>query len=263
MKQNTTVAIIPARMGSSRFPGKPLANIHQMPMIGHVYLRTCMCQMLTDTYVATCDQEIYDYIHSIGGKAIMTADTHERCTERTAEAMITIEKTTNNRIDYVIMVQGDEPMITPEMVENSVHAIVNTSDVNVVNSMAKLQTIEEFNDPNEVKVVTDLEENAVYFSREPIPSLKKGGNPVPMLKQVCIISFKREYLLKFNAMDETPLERIESIDMLRIIEHGDKVKMVMSDLNTYSVDTKSDLEKVTGLMKDDPLIQKYINSLMK
>ncbi len=102
------VAIIPARMGSTRFPGKPMANIHGIPMVGHVYFRSKMCSLLSETYVATCDQEIYDYIVSIDGKAIMTADTHERCSDRTAEAMLKVESETGSRVDIVVMEEEEE-----------------------------------------------------------------------------------------------------------------------------------------------------------
>jgi 3-deoxy-manno-octulosonate cytidylyltransferase (CMP-KDO synthetase) len=252
-----TIAIIPARMGSSRFPGKPMAEIHGIPMIGHVYFRTKMCPLLYETYVATCDQEISDYIISIGGKAVMTADTHERCSDRTAEAMLKIESEIGRKVDIVVMVQGDEPMVTPEMIEYSIVPMLKDSSIQVVNLMARIKSVEEFEDPNEVKVVTDLQSNALYFSREPIPSRKKDKKDVPMMKQVCIIPFKREFLLKFNALNSTPLEIIESVDMMRVIEHGYKVKMVFSDTETYSVDTSEDLAKVEKLIKKDSLIRRY------
>ena len=113
------LAIIPARMNSSRFPGKPMAKIHDMPMIGHCYHRTSMCDDLTDTYVATCDSEIFDYICSIGGKAVMTSIKHERASDRAAEAMLKIEKKIKEKVDIVVMVQGDEPMVTPSMISES------------------------------------------------------------------------------------------------------------------------------------------------
>ena len=256
MKDNI-IAIIPARMASSRFPGKPMAKIHGIPMIGHVYLRTTMCSLLSETYVATCDQEIYDYIHSIGGKAVMTADTHERCSDRAAEAMIKMESKIGRKVDIVVMVQGDEPMVTPEMIEKSITPMLHDSSVNVVNLMARMKTSAEFEDPNEVKVVIDTNNNAIYFSREPIPSRKKGVTDVPMLKQVCIIPFRRDYLLKFNAMASTPLEQIESVDMMRIIENGEAVRMVMIDDDTYSVDTQDDLERVEIMMEKDRLMPRY------
>lgn len=251
------VAIIPARMASTRFPGKPMALIHGIPMIGHVYLRTRMCSILSETYVATCDMEIFDYIESIGGRAIMTANTHERCTDRTAEAMLKIEDETGKMIDIVVMVQGDEPMVMPEMIEQAVTPMLKDSSINVVNLMARIKSVEEFEDPNEVKVVVDLNGNALYFSREPIPSRKKGVKHVPMLKQVCIIPFRRNYLLKFNSMPETPLERIESVDMMRILENGEQVKMVMTEAETYSVDTPEDLRKVAKAMNSDSIRRRY------
>ncbi len=251
------IAIIPARMGSTRFPGKPMAQIHGVPMVGHVYFRTKMCSLLNQTYVATCDQEIYDYIESVGGRAIMTADTHERCSDRTAEAMLKVESETGRRVDIVVMVQGDEPMVTPEMIERAITPMLDDASVQVVNLMAQMKTTQEFDDPNEVKVVVDLQSRALYFSREPIPSRKKGINDVPMLKQVCIIPFRRDYLLEFNRLPETPLEKIESVDMMRVIEHGEHVHMVMSNTETVSVDTPEDLERAVDLMKKDPLRNEY------
>ena len=251
------VAVIPARMGSSRFPGKPLAEIHGMPMIGHVFKRTAMCSLLTATYVATCDQEIFDFVLSAGGKAVMTADTHEHCTDRTAEALEAIEIETGERVDIVVMVQGDEPMVSPGMIEASVQAMLDDPSVNVVNLMTEMKTTAEFEDPNEVKVVTDLKNNALYFSREPVPSRKKGVDVVPMRKQVCIIPFRRDYLLKFNAMPETPLERIKSVDMMRILEHGEPVRMVAVETDSLSVDTPEDLARVVEMMGEDSLRSEY------
>lgn len=252
------VGIIPARMGSSRFPGKPLAKIHNVPMVGHVYLRSKKAKVLNDVYVATCDNEIKEYVESIGGKAIMTSDKHERASDRTAEAMLAIEKEMGQKIDIAVMIQGDEPMIVPKMIELAVVPMLKDENILVVNLMAPLKNVWEHEDPNEVKVVVDKDDFALYFSREPIPSRKKGVKEVPMLKQVCIIPFIRDFLLKFNQLEPTPLEKIESVDMLRILEHGYKVKMVMSPYNTCSVDTPEDLRKVEQLMNNDPLLPKYI-----
>ncbi len=251
------IAIIPARMGSSRFPGKPLADIHGMPMIGHVYLRTRMCPSLSDTYVATCDREIFEYVESIGGKAVMTADTHERCSDRAAEAMVKIERKTGKRIDIVVLVQGDEPLVTPEMIDSSINPMLEDPSVQVVNLMAKIPSVEEFEDPNTIKVVVGLDQNALYFSREPIPTRKKIGDAVSMRKQVCIIPFRRDYLIQFNCLPETSLERAESVDMMRVLEHGGKVRMVMIDDRTMSVDTPEDLKRVVRFMREDPLMSSY------
>jgi len=252
-----SIAIIPARMGSSRFPGKPMAPICGVPMVGHCYFRTQMCADLSGTYVATCDQEIRDYVESIGGEVIMTSATHERASDRTAEAMLEIEKRIGSKIDIVVMVQGDEPMVTPTMISQAL-APFQDVNVNVVNLMSRISTVSEFEDPNEIKVVVDKKDNAIYFSREPIPTRKKGVTDVPMLKQVCIIPFRRDYLIQFNSMDETQLERIESVDMMRIVENGDQVKMVMTDAESYSVDTLEELKSVEKKMRNDKLMASYI-----
>jgi 3-deoxy-manno-octulosonate cytidylyltransferase (CMP-KDO synthetase) len=252
------IAIIPARMGSSRFPGKPMVKIHGIPMIGHCFFRTKMCNDLIETFVATCDKEIFDYIESIGGKAIMTSVKHERASDRTAEAMVKAEKILNMKIDVVVMVQGDEPMVTPNMISDSLRPFLRNENVNVVNLMAEMSSTKEFEDPNEVKVVIDKDSNAIYFSREPIPSRKKGVENVLMLKQVCIIPFQRDYLIKFNEMQETELERVESVDMMRIIEHGEKVKMVMVTETSVSVDTEDDRINAEEKMIDDQLMNHYL-----
>jgi 3-deoxy-manno-octulosonate cytidylyltransferase (CMP-KDO synthetase) len=251
------IAIIPARMGSSRFPGKPMKLIHDVPMIGHCYYRTSISKDLLGTYVATCDQEIYDYIVSIGGQAVMTSNSHERATDRTAEAMLKIEHELGEKVDIVVMVQGDEPMVTPDMIDASLKPFKN-KEINVVNLMAYMDTVDEFEDPNEVKVVVNKNNDAIYFSREPIPSRRKGSDNVPMLKQVCIIPFRREYLLKFNETEETELEKIESVDMMRIVENGEKVHMVLTEVSSLSVDTEEDRRNVEAKMVGDKIMSEYI-----
>ncbi len=252
------IGIIPARLSSTRLPKKPMADILGMPMVGHVYLRSKLCPLLKEVYVATCDAEIYDYIESIGGKSIMTADTHERASDRTAEALLKVEQQTQEKIDIVVMIQGDEPMITPEMIGASVEPLLSNADINITNLMASMKSREEHEDPAEVKVVVDKQSFALYFSREAIPSRKKGVDNVPMLKQVCIIPFRRDFLLEYNSMEQTPLEIIESVDMNRLLENGIKIKMVMRDEETYSVDTSADLANVNDKMKTDPLLKKYL-----
>lgn len=251
------VAVIPARMGSSRYPGKPLALIHNVPMVGHVAFRTAMSPILSSTWVATCDAIIGDYCKKAGLGCVMTSDSHVRCSTRTAEALLKIEAQTGKKIDIVVMVQGDEPMVRPEMIDAAVRPMLDDPAVNVVNLMAEMETIAEFEDPNEVKVVVDMNGDALYFSREPIPSRKKGADKVPMRKQVCVIPFRRDYLLEYNAMAETPLEIYESVDMMRILEHGGKVRMAPTDFRTCSVDTPQDLARVTRMMEGDALMASY------
>ncbi|MDC1416928.1 3-deoxy-manno-octulosonate cytidylyltransferase [Flavobacteriaceae bacterium] len=252
------IGIIPARLASTRLPNKPMVDILGLPMVGHCYFRSKMSKILDDVYVATCDKEIFDFIVKIGGKAVMTSSGHERASDRTAEAMLKIEKITNKKIDIVVLLQGDEPMTTPKMIELAVKPLINSSDIKISNLYTDIKTIKEFENPNEVKVVVDNNNFALYFSREPIPSRKKGVLDVPMFKQVCVIPFTRDYLIKYNSLTPTPLEIIESVDMMRVLEHGDKIKMVYMSEENFSVDTKDDLLNVINLMKKDVLINEYL-----
>jgi 3-deoxy-manno-octulosonate cytidylyltransferase (CMP-KDO synthetase) len=248
------IGVIPARMGSSRFPGKPLAPILGLAMIEHVYRRTTMCSALSEVYVATCDQEIFDAVSAFGGKPIMTSAEHQRASDRVAEAVASLAA------DIIVMVQGDEPMTYPEMIEQSVTPFsMSDADIVCVNLAAKIMTEEEFEDRNTIKVVMDAEGFAVYMSREPIPTRHlQGFNQISAFKQVCIIPFTHAGLEAFTRLPSTPLEEAESIDMLRFIEHGYKVKMVETSFSTHAVDTPADLKNVEKLMMTDPLTRTYI-----
>ena len=251
------LSIIPARMASSRFPGKPMKEILGIPMIGHVYKRVKMSKTLNEVYVATCDEEIFEYIESLGGKAVMTSDSHERCSDRCAEAMLKIEKNTGQKCDIMVMVQGDEPLTFPQMIDESVEPMLKDSSLVITNLVSDIDSEEAFENSNEVKVVMDQNNNALYFSREAIPSRKKGVLNVPMKKQVCVIPFKRDFLLKYNKMSPTPLEIIESVDMMRILENGGKVKMCETKYKTKAVDSQEDLDLVIKIMKTDQLFETY------
>lgn len=252
-----SVAFIPARMGSSRFPGKPLAKIHGVPMIGHCWFRSKMSKAVDEVYICTCDDEVRAYAESIGAPCIMTSASHERASDRVAEATLAVEARTGRPHDIVVMIQGDEPMLHPSMIDIAVKGLADDPAVDVVNLVAPLSSVEEFEDPNEVKVVIDQLGYALYFSREPIPSRRKGATKVPMLKQVCIIPFRRDFLMRYNDMEQTPLEIIESVDMMRILENGMKVRMVPTDLISKSVDTPADLRLVETLMSGDALMMEY------
>jgi len=241
------LALIPARMGSSRFPGKPLAKIHGKPMIGHVYDRVSKCDLLIKTVVATCDNEILEYIESIGGEAVMSGSHHDRASDRCAEALSILEKSDGIKYDIIVMVQGDEPMTHPNMIEESVKPMLNDSSILVTNLLGNIKNNDEFEDRNCIKVVCDLNSDALYFSREPVPSRKYGK--VEMKKQVCVIPFRREFLLKYISLEPTPLEIAESVDMMRVMEHGHKVRMVPTLYDTHAVDTVEDLKKVEKLMQ--------------
>ncbi len=250
--------MIPARMASSRFPGKPLKEIIGIPMVGHVQFRSSMSDRLDALYVATCDQEIYDYIESIGGNPLMTSDTHKRASDRTAEALQKIEREKGYEVDVVVMIQGDEPMVHPQMIDEAVGPLLKDSSIRITNLMGPLKTAEEHQDPNEVKVVATPDNFAMYYSRAPIPNSDHAGEgAVSPKKQVCIIPFRRDFLLEFNEMEATPLEKTESVDMLRVLEHGYRVKLVPTEHEVYSVDTESDRQRVESLMDGDPLVDSY------
>ena len=210
MKNAKIVAVIPARMGSSRFPGKPLAPLLGIPMVEHVYRRTAMCKTLDEVWVATCDQEIMDAVIAFGGKAVMTSSVHERASDRVAEAMDSIEA------DIVVMVQGDEPMTYPEMIENSISPFLSEDErVICVNLAGRIQTTEEFESPNTIKVVMDEEDFAIYMSREPIPTRQQMHfDQIPAYKQVCIIPFTREGLRLFTRLPPTPRMVMPSVPNL-------------------------------------------------
>ncbi|MDP7197470.1 MAG: 3-deoxy-manno-octulosonate cytidylyltransferase [SAR202 cluster bacterium] len=243
------LALIPARMGSSRFPGKPLEKILGKPMIGHVYDNVKKNNLITEIAVATCDSEIAEYIDSIGGSYVMTGSYHKRATDRCAEALEILEKEDNIKYDIVIMIQGDEPMINSKMISEGLNPMIDDPSLLITNLMGKIENDMEFKDPNVVKVVCDIAGNALYFSREPIPK-QQNIKTENIFKQYGIIIFQRNFLLKYLKMNPTPLEVLESIDMLRIVENRLPLKMILSKFNIYTVDTPSELIKVEDLMRN-------------
>jgi 3-deoxy-manno-octulosonate cytidylyltransferase (CMP-KDO synthetase) len=250
------IGIIPARMAATRFPNKPMALIEGVPMIGHCYFRSKMSKQLNDLYVATCDQEIFDYILSIGGKAVMTSDKHERATERSAEALKEIEKVTNQYFDIVVMIQGDEPLIDPDMINESVEPLLSGEN-QVSNLIASLNNLEEARNPNFVKVVSSINGSALYMSREPIPSPSKYSDSIQYYRQLGLIAFSREAILKFVELESTNLEIIESIDMNRFLEHQISIKLTKTNFAADSVDTIEDLNMVKLKMKNDKYFKFY------
>jgi 3-deoxy-manno-octulosonate cytidylyltransferase (CMP-KDO synthetase) len=252
------IGIIPARMAATRFPGKPLAPMLGMPMIGHCYHRTRLAPGLAAAYVATCDQPIVDYVEGIGGRAVMTSTLHNRASTRTAEALEIIERETGARVDVVVMVQGDEPLISPETIGETLRHFADPA-VEIVNIMSRLRTLEAFTDNNNVKVVVDQNNNALYFSREPIPSPWKGWEHLPRYMQTGIIAFRRDVLLRFNAMQETPLEQYESVDMNRVLETGGSIRMVSIDAFTIGVDTPEELAAAEMHLRSDLALSRYLS----
>ena len=237
------VTIIPARLGSSRFPGKPLAPLLGRPMIEHVWRRASMCAGVAETYVATCDHEIREVAERFGSQVIMTSPLHERAADRIAEAAQHVNA------DIVVMVQGDEPMITPGMISTALGPMLEDRSIDCTNLICRIRDAAEYLDRNTVKVVIDQSGNALYFSRAPIPAIDSSQlETIPVYKQVCVIPFRRKFLADFTRLEPTPLERAESIDMLRALEHGLRVRLVITEAETHAVDTPNDLRLVESLL---------------
>ncbi|SFM62895.1 3-deoxy-manno-octulosonate cytidylyltransferase [Nitrosomonas communis] len=247
-----TIAIIPARMGSSRFPGKPLAKLLGRTMLEHVYKRVALSDALDATYIATCDEEIQQAAEAFGAPVIMTSDKHERASDRVAEAIAGMDA------ELIVMVQGDEPMTHPHMVDTAVAPFRTDPQLGCVNLVRRIENEADFYDANTIKVIKNQQGDALYMSRQPIPTLAKSGfASTSAYKQVCIIPFRRATLLYYTQLPATPLEQLESIDMLRLLEHNIRVKMVETEFNSQAVDTEADLARVSKLMESDPLLSSY------
>lgn len=238
------VAILPARMGSTRFPGKPLAKLLGKPMIQHVWERVSRAKGLADTVVATCDPEIADACRAFGAPFVMTSSAHERASDRVAEAAKTV------KADVYVLVQGDEPMTSARMVDAALAPMLADPAIACVNLAGRILTEAEFDDRNCIKVVMDLKGDALLMSREPIPTRRIGPwGTFPAWKQVCVMPFRADALALYARLEPTPLEKAESIDMLRFLEHGVKVRMVPTADASHAVDTPQDLLRVEALMR--------------
>jgi len=244
------VCIIPARLGSYRFKEKPFASICDITMIEHVYRRAKMSDILSDVFVATPNEEIKTYVESFGGRAIMTSDSVRRASDRVAEA------TRDMDVDIIVNLQGDEPLVNPDMISMAVQPLIDDPSLACVNLVKKVD-YQAAQDRNEVKVVFDEEKNALFFSREPIPSIWMGDKEFPYYIEVCIMPFTKRSLEIYSKLPSTPLEIIESVDMLRLLEHGHKIKIVESPYETYSVDVPEDIKNVEKVMMNDSLFKKY------
>jgi 3-deoxy-manno-octulosonate cytidylyltransferase (CMP-KDO synthetase) len=225
-----------------------MATLLGKPMVGHVHDRVASCQLVHTTAVATCDEEIAEYVTSSGGLAVMTSPTHERASDRCAEALRTLEEELEEDFDVVVMVQGDEPMTHPNMIAEALLPFYHDDSVEVANLLGSITSHAEFVDPNCIKVVCDQVGNALYLSRSPIPVAGYGS--VSVGKQVCIIPFRKKFLYEYSVMEPTPLEIIESIDMLRVLEHGRDIRMVRTTYPSFAVDTPQDLLRVERIMTE-------------
>jgi len=243
--------IIPARLGSYRFPSKSLENILGLPMIVHVFKRAELCDFVDGVFVATPDHEIVDCVEKFGGQSILITDECIRGTDRVYKA--------SERVggDVIINLQGDEPMVTPEMIELALETLIDDSSLSCVN-LFKYITLEEAQDKNESKVVSDANGMALYYSREPIPTKWLGDKEIKYKAEIAVMPFTRASLRDFASLPNGYLEEIESNDMLRFIENGRKVKIVESPNYTLSVDVPDDIADVTKMMANDALVRKYL-----
>ena len=241
------VALIPARLASTRFPNKPLTLILGKSMLQHIIERVLLCAEINEVVVATCDQEIAEHVQNLGHKAVMTNNKHERASDRCAEAVGKLEQSGKSKFEIVVMVQGDEPMTDPRMLSDVLRPFSKNPEIDVVNLYAEIQP-GEFNSPNCVKVVMDLAGDALYMSRAAIP-VSLDGVERPSGKQLGLIAFRRQALQKFAELAPTPLEINESVDMLRFLEHGFKIRMQRTSYRTHAVDVPGDVLEVERLMK--------------
>lgn len=236
------LCVIPARYASTRLPGKPLADINGKPMIQRVYERACLAKSPKQVLVATDDKRVFDAIKQCGGQVMMTAKDHANGTDRLAEVA---KKYTD--MDIIINVQGDEPLIEPQIIDALAAAFIEDPELNMATIMTPIEEAEKEN-PNNVKVVTDRNGYALYFSRSlmPYPRVNTG---VQVYKHIGIYAYKREFLLQYAAMESTPLENTESLEQLRALENGYKIKVLKSNFKFVGVDTQEDLLKVNEIYK--------------
>ena len=245
------IAIIPARMAATRFPNKPLANIAGKSMIAHCYLRAMRAKKIKAVYVATPDAIIATEIKRLGGNVLMTSYIHQRASDRTAEAMQQLIMQ-GEKIDVVVMLQGDEPLINPNDLDRLVMQHEQFPETPVFNLTQSINTQSDFQNPNVVKLITALNNTVLTFSRAPIPYLtaEKFISHQPQ-KQLGVISFTRTALEQFSSLTPTPLEITESIDLMRFLEHGFSIKVVQTNTIMQGVDTPEDAKKVTLLMAQE------------
>ena len=240
-----SLCVIPARMGSSRFPGKPLKKICGKEMIGYCYENAMKANKFDYVCIATPDAEIINFCNKQNYNAILTSDDHERCTSRTLEALQILEEKTKTEFINIVMLQGDEPLITSDMLEKCLNAL---SSWDVVNLASEISSEEELKDINEVKVVFSNSMKAIYFSRANIPCTK-DNLCIKAFKQVCAIGFSKNKLQLFESLEPSSYEVYESIDMNRFIENDVGIGIVKVDGEIASVDTLEDLKKVEGIIQ--------------
>lgn len=235
------VAVIPARYGSTRLPGKALADVCGKPLVQRVYERVALARRVGRTIVATDDARIFDAVRAFGGEAVMTSPDHRSGTDRVAEAA----GFTGGGI--IVNVQGDEPLIEPSVIDDVIEKVLGDGGIVCSTAASPIRDEGMWLDPNAVKVVMDGRGRALYFSRSPLPCYRDGGFGGAYL-HAGIYCFRRDFLMRYAALEQTPLERAEKLEQLRILEHGYEIGVVITDHASIGVDTPDDLEMVRKLI---------------
>lgn len=232
-------AVIPARWASTRLDGKPLASIGGRPMVQWVYDRAKAAGLIEHVVVATDDERIEDAVRRFNGNVVMTSPMHRSGTDRVAEAAQSIGA------DIIVNLQGDEPMIEPQAIEAAIRPLLESPDIELCTLKTRIVDEEEYRNPNVVKVVTDRDGFALYFSRSPIPHMRGSfkGSGVNPYKHIGLYVYRRDFLFRFAALEPTALEDAEGLEQLRALEHGCRIKVVETSYNPVSVDTPEDLER--------------------
>ncbi len=245
------LGLIPARFASSRFPGKPLAEISGKPMIQWVYERTS--QVFDNVYVATDDERIQKAVIGFGGRVVMTATTHQSGTDRCAEALNAIEKTVNIKFDIVVNIQGDEPFIQPDQLKK-VASCFNNPSAQIATLVKPFSNSEDIFNPNSPKVILNRKDEAIYFSRSVIPFIRSKDKTEwqqhhTFYKHIGLYAYRSDVLREITKLAQSPLELAESLEQLRWVENGYKIKVEKTDMETLAVDTPEDLERVKEFAK--------------
>ena len=246
------VVVIPARYASSRLPGKPLADINGKPMIQHVVERARMATLVNDVIVATDDQRIMDAVCAFGGTAVMTPADCPSGSDRIALVARGLTAT-----EIIVNVQGDEPVIPPAMIDEAIAPLLKEKSLPVGTLVTRLRTTEELLDPNTVKAVLDRQGRCLYFSRSPIP-FGRDLTPAeliersPVYRHIGMYVYRRDFLLRYAALEQTPLEQAEKLEQLRILEHGYAIHAAVTAHVSIAVDTPADLDRVRALTNPRP-----------
>jgi 3-deoxy-manno-octulosonate cytidylyltransferase (CMP-KDO synthetase) len=248
LTESSVLAVIPARFHSTRLPGKILANIAGRSMIEHVYRRASAARLVHAVLVATDDERIADAVRAFGGAAVMTRADHVSGTDRIAEVVAA------HPCRAVVNLQGDEPLIEPDAIDAAIAPMLEDASLEISTACRPLANADEFRSPNVVKVVTDDRGLALYFSRAPIPFPRDHAAGVPTLARahMGLYVYRRDTLLRLAALPAVPLELIESLEQLRAMAHGIRIRVVDTPHLTMAVDTPADLERVRQLIQAAP-----------